>query len=248
VSDGAERLTLSNGRDHIGTPRRSLADAAYALIRRRIVECQLAPGQQVTEGQFVEEHGIGKTPVREAMQRLAQEGLLQPIHRHGYRVAPITLRDVRDLFGLRLILEPAAAELAIGRIDLDRLREIQARYDACFLDDPAAAYPLNTAFHLASAQASGNARLAKTMAQLLSDSERLYIFGFRFRSPRFQFHHMHEELIDAFASGDARQARECAVVQVLDAERMVIEALLDSPTLLDTDVTLAGMDDRSSGK
>jgi DNA-binding GntR family transcriptional regulator len=134
----------ANGRVPAPGTAGSLADEAYARIRRRIVGCELAPGAQVTEGQLVETHGIGKTPVREALQRLAQEGLVQPIRRSGYRIVPITLRDVRDLFGLRLIVEPAAAELAVGRLDLARLREIQARYDACFLDDPAAAFPLNT--------------------------------------------------------------------------------------------------------
>ncbi|MGH2562089.1 MAG: GntR family transcriptional regulator [Thermomicrobiales bacterium] len=248
MNDGTQSLVLDNGRGRPSAEGRSLAVEAYGQIRRRIIECALAPGQPFTEGLLVEEHGIGKTPVREALQRLAQEGLVQSIRRHGYRVAPITLRDVRDLFGLRLILEPAGAELAIGRIDLARLREIQARYDACYLDDPVAAVPFNTAFHLASAQASGNARLAKTMAQLLSDSERLYVFGFRFQSPGFQLGHMHEELIDAFASGDPHYARECAVAQIVDAERMVTEALLHSPTLLDADVTLAGVNARPSGR
>lgn len=224
----------ANGRE------RSLADDAYGRIRRQIVACHLAPGGQVTEGQLVESLGIGKTPVREALQRLAQEGLVLPVRRHGYRVSPITLRDVRDLFGLRLIVEPAAAELATGRIDVARLREIQARYDACFLDDPVAGFPLNTAFHLSSAQASGNARLAKTMTQLLSDNERLYHLGFRFRTPAFQIRHRHEELIDAFASGDPQRARESTAAQVRDAERMVIEALLNSPALLDVDVTCEG--------
>jgi DNA-binding GntR family transcriptional regulator len=236
----------ANGRAHAGETGGSLADEAYARIRRRIVGCDLAPGEQVTEGQLVETHGIGKTPVREALQRLAQEGLVQPIRRHGYRVAPITLRDVRDLFGLRLIIEPAAAELAVGRLDVDHLRDIQARYAACLLVDPTGAFPLNTAFHLASAQHSGNARLARTMAQLLSDSERLYNLGFRFRSPEFQFAHWHEELIEAFASGDPRRARDCAAAQVVDAQRMVVEALLHSPTLLDADVTLAGAEDPNS--
>ncbi|MGH2534673.1 MAG: GntR family transcriptional regulator [Thermomicrobiales bacterium] len=248
MGDGTRTVALDNGRGRPAAGGRSLAEEAYARIRRRIIECELAPGQQFTEGLLVEAHGIGKTPVREALQRLAQDGLVQPIRRHGYRVSPITLRDVRDLFGLRLILEPAGAELAIGRIDLAHLREIQARYDACYLDDPVAAFLLNTAFHLASAQASGNARLAKTMTQLLTDSERLYVFGFRFQSPGFQLKHMHEELIDAFASGDPRCVRECAVAQIVDAERMVTEALLHSPTLLDADVTLAGVNARPIGR
>jgi DNA-binding GntR family transcriptional regulator len=226
----------------------SLADEAYARIRRQIIECRLAPGQQVTEGQLVEEHGIGKTPVREALQRLALEGLVNPIRRYGYRIAPITLRDVRDLFGMRLILEPAAAERAVGRLDVGRLREIQTRYETCYLDDPAEGFVLNTAFHLASAQAVDNARLERALTQFLSDSERMYIAGFRFRSPRFHFNHQHEELIEAFASGDSRRARECAAAQVVDAERMVAEALLNSPTLLDTDIVLVCDDKPSLGR
>jgi DNA-binding GntR family transcriptional regulator len=223
----------------------SLVDDAYASIRRGIIECRLAPGERVTEGQLAEELGIGKTPVREALLRLTQAGLVHPIRRSGYRIAPITLRDVRDLFGLRLIIEPAAAELAVGRVDLDELREIQARYDACYLADPAAACLLNSAFHLVSARASGNARLERTLAQLLSDSERMYIAGFRFRGRPYHGDQWHDRLIDAFASGDPRLVRECAAAQVVHAERLVTDALLHSPALLDAGIMFSAGKDNS---
>jgi DNA-binding GntR family transcriptional regulator len=239
LSKTTKRVAVLQDADERSSLPPSLADEAHARIARRIVECDLEPGRLFTEGELVEWLGIGKTPVREALQRLVQEGLVLAIRRHGYRVTPITLRDVHDIFGLRLILEPAAVELAVGRIDIGRLRDIQVRYDACYEADPPAAFPLNTAFHLASALASGNARLARAMTQVLSENERLYNLGFRFRRPGFTLTHRHEELIDAFERRDAREGRETIEAQILEARQMVIEALLHSPSLLDTSIMVS---------
>ncbi len=225
-------------REHLPPLVQSLADEAYTVIRRRIIECVLAPGQRFTESQFADEHNLGKTPVREALRRLKQEGLVEVNPRQGHRVSPIRLRDVRDIFGLRRIIEPAAVELAIGRIDIGYLRNLDAQYQSCYLSDPVAAFPLNTAFHLESARASGNARLMQTMTQLLEESERLYIVGFRFREPDFLPAHKHSDLIDAFETGNTVLGRQAVIIQIDEARDMVIEALLHSPALLEADVVV----------
>src|SRR6266536_4604144 len=69
-------------------PAGSLADEAYVQLKRKIIRCELPPDLLVTESQLVRESGLGKTPVREALGRLVQEGLVRNIPRHGYEVAP----------------------------------------------------------------------------------------------------------------------------------------------------------------
>jgi DNA-binding GntR family transcriptional regulator len=106
---------------------RSLAEKAYHRLRLAIVECQLAPGERLTEAAIAQRLRVGKTPAREALRRLVLEGLAGVTPRHGYTVAPITLRDVQELFDLRLLLEPAAAALAAGHREpaaLSRLRKL----------------------------------------------------------------------------------------------------------------------------
>jgi DNA-binding GntR family transcriptional regulator len=89
-----------------------LAESAYSLLRGKILDCELMPGTPLTEGSVVGRLEIGKTPVREAMRRLVQEGLLRVTPRAGYRVAPVTLKDLDEVFRLRQIAEGASAALA----------------------------------------------------------------------------------------------------------------------------------------
>jgi len=87
-------------------------DDAYARIRRDILSCHLMPGASTTESQLMSDYGIGKNSVRIALVRLIQEGFVRSIPRQGYRITPITLKDVEEVFALRVQLEPLAARLA----------------------------------------------------------------------------------------------------------------------------------------
>jgi DNA-binding GntR family transcriptional regulator len=90
----------------------SLTDQVYDTIKKDILTCTLQPGQQIAQPQLAEKYQAGTTPVREALHRLAREGLVQPIPRFGYIVTPITLSDVNEIFELRTIVEAASARLA----------------------------------------------------------------------------------------------------------------------------------------
>lgn len=80
--------------------RQSLADQAYDLLRRRIVRLEMAPGHRFVERQISEETGFGATPIREALDRLSQEGLVRTIPRHGYEVTVVDAKYARDFFDL----------------------------------------------------------------------------------------------------------------------------------------------------
>ncbi|WP_245479816.1 GntR family transcriptional regulator, partial [Hansschlegelia zhihuaiae] len=69
---------------------------AYDLIRREIVSCRIMPGARFTEPELMERYGLGKSSLRIALQRLTEGGLVSSIPRHGYRVAPITVKDVDE--------------------------------------------------------------------------------------------------------------------------------------------------------
>src|SRR5512139_1798290 len=113
--------------------RKSLADKAYDLIKAEVVTCALEPGQQIAQPQLVEKYGVSMTPIREALQRLAQEGFLQPIPRFGYIVSPITLSDVREIYELRSIVEAAAARLAAVKASKEDLQRIAHAADFSYV-------------------------------------------------------------------------------------------------------------------
>src|SRR5215475_2658555 len=105
-----------------------LTDRAYERIRHDVISCTIAPGTEISEMQLCAQYKLGKAPVRMALNRLAHDGLVRAIPRRGYMVSPVTVRDINDVFELRLMLEPAAARMAAGRVDAARL---QACDDVC---------------------------------------------------------------------------------------------------------------------
>jgi len=87
-----------------------LSDRAYERIRHDIISCVLAPGSEISETQLCAQYKIGKAPVRMALNRLAHDGLVRAIPRRGYRVTPVTVKDIHDVFELRLMLARALFE------------------------------------------------------------------------------------------------------------------------------------------
>jgi DNA-binding GntR family transcriptional regulator len=214
----------------------SLADAAYARLKQDVIHCELEPGLRVSEAKLVQRTGIGKTPVREALGRLVQEGLVRNIPRHGYEVTPITLRDVQELFGLRLVVEPAAVQLAAGHVDAAQLRRLDdlchAGYEVGDHDSAAAFLRANRELHGTIARSSSNRRLAEVVERVLDECERLFHLGLMLRNRSDEMAHEHKDLVDALIAGDAEGARRIAIEQILSAQRMVVDALLYSPSLL----------------
>lgn len=95
--------------------RLSLGEAAYRRLRADIVSCRLAPGQRLTERGLVARTGLGISPIRDALTRLDHDGLVTTVPRKGYRVSPLTMKSVDDLFALWLLVGPEIARLGVTR-------------------------------------------------------------------------------------------------------------------------------------
>src|SRR6266436_2032040 len=111
----------------------SLAEKAYHAIRDLIVSLQLAPGAVIDERELMEELGIGRTPVREALRRLAHEGLVEVYPRRGMFVTGVDVRELARLSEVREVLEPEAARLAAERAtetDREEMGALLAELDA----------------------------------------------------------------------------------------------------------------------
>ena len=226
------------------TPLRSLGAAAYDLLRREIIRCRLRPGAEVTEQGLAVRYGFGKTPVREALSRLAQEGLVRAVPRRGYVISPITLKDVQDLFAVRCLLEAGAARQAAGRVDGEEMRRLDALcrvgYDPADADSTAAFLAINREFHVTIARASRNERLVGMIAQLVDEMERLFHLGLVLRNRSEEMAHEHQALVDALLAGDADTAGRIAEAQVRAAQKMVIDGFLTSAPVLAVNLAGAG--------
>ncbi len=222
---------------------RLLSDVAYERIRRDILRCVLPPAAEVTEARLALRYRLGKAPVRAALARLSQDGLVRAIPRRGYEVAPVTMRDVHDVFELRRILEPSAARMAAGRVDTGKLRRLdtlcRAGYQIGDRASEAAFLEVNTEFHVTIARASGNERLAEAVLALLDEMERLLHLGLALRNRSVEMQHEHRTLVDALAAGDGAAAERITAEQIDASYRMVVDGVMSSPGLLDVKLVQA---------
>jgi DNA-binding GntR family transcriptional regulator len=212
---------------------------AYEVLRRAFVMCEVMPGSQVTESSLAERYGLTRAAVRAALARLRQQHWIEASPRKGYVVRPLTLKDIRDLYAIRSLLEPAAAEMAARNASESQLAEIGelarvnpddgAGYEAIrdFLE-------VNTRFHVAVAAASGNDRIAQMLEEVLVEMERMFHFGLASASRSFEMSHEHNELVDALMAGDPAAASAAAREQLKTSERMVVDVVLLQNPLLQT--------------
>ncbi|WP_051147236.1 GntR family transcriptional regulator [Glaciibacter superstes] len=147
---------------------------AYEKILARIVSGTDEPGKRLREAGLAEELKTSRTPVREALQRLAAEGHVTIIPNRGATVSVADGDDLEELFELRMLLEGFAAGLAAQRIDepgLKRLKEIQQDFErAAASSSPEEMSRINLAFHRAVVDAAQNSRLATFISTLTSAS------------------------------------------------------------------------------
>jgi DNA-binding GntR family transcriptional regulator len=208
------------------------ARLAYERLLREVIDCDLPPGERLTEASVAQRLGLGKTPAREALHRLILEGLVVVSPRDGYYVAPITIRDVDEVFQLRKIIEAAAAKMAAGNTKLShaRLKKLGAmRCRATDRDSLRGFVRANTAFHLEIANLSGNRQMAHVIAQLLAASERLVNFGMMRRPQQSEGTLVqHRKLTAAIVKGDGDLAARIAEDHIETTHRMIIDGLVSN--------------------
>jgi len=208
----------------------SLVEQAYLRLRQEISTCILSPGQVVTERELARKYKMSKTPIREALTQVCSEGLMKRLPGRGYMVAPITIKDVQDLFDLRLILEVIAAERAARHPSPAQIAALKEMSSVSYsLDDPQSHLlflKTNRDFHLALAEAAGNRRLVGTLVGLLNEMDRLFHLGLRLRDSREEMRQEHREVVAALEMGEVKGARDVITRQIMTSRDRVMEAIL----------------------
>jgi len=208
----------------------SLATQVYNQLHREILTCILAPGQVVSERELARRYQTSKTPIREALAQTCHDGLMQRLPGRGYIVAPITIKDIQNLFDLRLILELTAAERAAQNPPPDLIAKLKQMSDVSYnLDDPESHIlflKTNRTFHLTLAEAAANRRLEETLEDLLNQMERLFHLGLRLRDSSQEMVQEHHEVVDALENNDIKGVREAVTRQILTSRDRILEAIL----------------------
>ena len=109
------------------TPKLPLKEQAYHHLKDQIMKCQMMPGSLLSEHDIAQEMGISRTPVREAILRLSEEGFITIYPRKGMIVSPVSFKDIQDVFQIRMMIEPQAA--VQGNVNMT-MGELQGWVDA----------------------------------------------------------------------------------------------------------------------
>ena len=189
----------------------SRVDEAYEEIRRRIVNNEYPPAHQVLEHELAADLGMSRTPVREALIRLENEKFVQIIPRHGMRVVPLSLSDLRDVYEVLTALELAAVE-RLARSEPDHRSKVALEQA---LDDMDTALKkrdfdgwvkADERFHRMVLDMCGNARLASMAFMLWDQGHRARLTTVRLRPALETSNREHRGVVDAIRRGDWREA------------------------------------------
>ena len=184
----------------------SLTDKAYRILVDKIVSLELPPGTVLTEARLMQELRIGRTPIREAIQRLIVERLVTHLHHRGMLVAEIRAADVQQITEFRTQVEGLAARLAATRMTPEQMEELQKIHAA--LDRSVEETDIDTfvtqdrAFHTLLARGARNQYVEDALNKLYNLHLRLWYFLYRKQGGLRETVHEHQKLIEALMRRD----------------------------------------------
>jgi DNA-binding GntR family transcriptional regulator len=188
-------------------PRQLLSDHVYGLLRSWIVGGELVPGQRLVESEIARQVGTSQAPAREAIKRLAHEGLVISQPRRGTYVSQVSERQAQEVRDIRVMFEEYAARRATGRLDEERLRlldgDVTLLRRAAESGDIGAFRDADMSFHRHVCEAAGNAALIRLWRMIESSMWGLHVLGNPlYRGDWGAMAEYHAELLNALQTGD----------------------------------------------
>jgi DNA-binding GntR family transcriptional regulator len=208
----------------------TVSEDVYQTLKKDILTCRHSPGAVLRENQLAAEYGSSRVPVREACSRLQQEGLLEVVPYKGYFVSQVSLKDIADYFDLRLLLETHALGQAFRRspdADLSTLEDL-ASHEYKYRDRATYFEFLehNRQFHVALADLSGNAKLARIISQVLEQMQRFFFLGLDLGDFGPEMREEHELLTRALLAGNRDHAVDYLGKQIERSKERILKALV----------------------
>jgi len=216
-------------------PAPPLSEQAFWRLRQDVLHGTFEPGAKLKLDELQGHYGFSSSPLREALSRLTQEGLVRADERRGFRVAPISQDDLSDISRMRLMLDVQALADAIAHGDdaweaaivaaFHRLEKVESRFGdgPTVLDDEWS--QLHRDFHLAMIAACPSRRQLSWSASLFDQAERYRRFSARHRQAARRKTREHHKLMDATLRRDAETACALLAEHIRSTQRNVEAAL-----------------------
>lgn len=213
-----------------GTFAKTMTATAYLKIRHLILENKWPPGYQATEQEVASALGMSRTPIREALMRLQQDGLVAVVPRHGMRVLPVSSGDMKEIYEILTSLESTAAELAASRpLSEEQLwgleRATADMDDALQSDDLDRWAQADVRFHEQLLDLGGNQLLKSVVLNFIDRAHRVRILTLKIRPKPVNSTRDHAELVDAIRQGDSVRAGKIHRAHRQRAGRELLELL-----------------------
>ncbi len=215
--------------------QKPIKNKVFEMLHQRIIAGEYAAGQWLRQEDIASQMGVSMTPVREALDLLVSAGLAERVPYRGVRVRELSHTEITEAYGLRLLLESAAARAAATHITPEQVQALSGIVDELqshvTLNEMSRARQLSREFHLAIVQASGNSLLVKSYSVVINSFPDWMLYEAMFRHPELLAASLAEEqgehraIVNALANHDAEAAAHKAMQHILhmgrDMERLL---------------------------
>jgi DNA-binding GntR family transcriptional regulator len=210
----------------------ALSDKVYEILKKKILERELRPGDKVFVDEVAQQLGVSRTPVKDALNRLALEGLIDKVARRGTFVSRLSVQEVDELFDLRLILELYAAQKVLekGKAGtlLSEIGQCMANIDRIAeSDDPDydAYMAWNRDLHLAAIRLANNHRLLHMYESLNIHIQVARVHYLHDIESVTHTQQEHQAIYEAFESGDLEQVKKAISTHISSVRTEVLKGL-----------------------
>lgn len=202
-----------------------LVDESSRLVREMILAGKLPAGTRLRQADLAERFGISRTPLREALMKLEQEGLITVLAHGGFRVVELRLEDAIELYDIRELLDGLAARLTAESAESQTLKSLQGhlkKMEQCLQKQDAHRWFIHhVAFHEGVLRASGNSRLASLISNIRLSIQRFHPLLLTTENRLNNAFREHLAVFRAIQAKDSGQAERLARLHIANAKEIV---------------------------
>ncbi|MDO4938587.1 MAG: GntR family transcriptional regulator [Lachnospiraceae bacterium] len=206
-----------------------LREVVFNTIRDAIIKGDLKPGERLLEIQLAEKLGVSRTPIREAIRKLENEGLVIMVPRKGATVSGISVKHLKDVLEIRGALGELAVRLACDRMTKEQMKELkrlaaelEANKDS---DDAFALSDIDEKLHEQIYLATNNPKLIQLIENLKEQMFRYRLEYMKAKDKRDKLIHEHQLIIDAIEKGDAEEGEKAIREHIASQEKEILKTL-----------------------
>ena len=200
-----------------------MRDDVYQRVREDILACNLVPGSLLQEKDLAFRYSVSKSPVRDALLRLQEQGLIEILPRKGYRILPVSLVDAEDLYDMRILLEKACIKRAIENATLDDLEGLERFRSASGCESLTQWVAYNRDFHRS---------IARLAYDIIDQFDRLTFMGVSKAPDDISAENLvseHCQIINSIQSRDKTRAMRLINSHVLMSKKRLFAVLKNPP-------------------